>query len=523
MLTVLSPLFLIGIPLSLLYLLWLYKKNTNYIKQNVGSNFLFKKLELIKQKKSKLKIPPRFFLDLLLLSLFFIVLANFLLKREVKNVEIILDNSYSTKALMGDGNTRLGAIIEKAVAEIEKNSTKTFSIYTSSPSLKLIESKVNASRAKRAIYNVKSTNSKSNLSLASLSYPIIIGDEKVKNNVKFKYHSVYKSPLNNVGILRATYNNGLNVTIFNFSNDRKAPIRLVVYDDLNSIVFNDLIYFANQTILTKSFKINKSGEYLIKVLPSEFDAISKDNELSVNIEQTTNKIALFGKRRPSELNLDYMDKYSFVSERTSFTPSFVIYDNVLPKKIEFNTLINLPSKNTSFFSIKNTYEDVFLSSINRKSLITNYLNLSNVKLNKALVFNRSNLAYPLIESEKGPILIETLISDKKVIVSGFDLFPFSGKENLFNSILTLNIFRELSLKGDKVFGLNLPASEFDTSGPHSLNIRDFNLKKSSFSISSNNLSHYFLKVLLFLLLIDLIYLLAKGTLSLIRGRRKALT
>lgn len=519
MFSALTPVFLLGIPASFLFLIILYRNRTSFKNITVGTHFILSTLTATSKKKKLFNFPLRFFFDLIILSLFFLIFSKIFFKEVSKVKTIILDNSFSTNAYGISGNKRISDIRAKALSFMNDNQSSLFNIYTSTPNLMLIAKEANIDFAKRVIANIGPVNKSFTINIDQLKSTdiTIIGDGALESNSVVNYQSVFDKPLNNIAIDSVTEAslNTIDVKLVNFSakNLNRNGI-LNLYKNENEFIESQDIIFNNNRDINASFKIQDSGDYLLKFSTKDFDSIKEDNEFKFKIDVKAKIIGVYSNRGKAELGLNKLGSFKFISlkEYPKANVLFKIYDSVILNKITIasksNIFLNLPKSDGDFFDIKNTANEIEISYWDKSAPLLNYLDFSDIKLNKAISFNPKNNSKSLIGSVNGSHLVSS-DSENKTIISGFDIFPFNPNTNKFKSILLLNIFKELSSSKLHVYKRNLVNKEYDTYNKELLSlsasvIKDSNEVQASFLISSN-----LIKLLILLLIFDLVYLFYK--------------
>jgi hypothetical protein len=131
-----SPYWLVGIPLFTGLLIYIYRKRGSSKKVVFGSLFIIKQLVQTSSAKKKLRIPLRLLFDLLLIILLLLIIADPYLKSKVEHVALLIDNSYSTQALINNQNIRIDNLRKDALDFLnrQKENTK-IDLWTSTSSL----------------------------------------------------------------------------------------------------------------------------------------------------------------------------------------------------------------------------------------------------------------------------------------------------------------------------------------------------------------------------------------------------
>ncbi|MCB0336205.1 MAG: hypothetical protein KDD62_07860, partial [Bdellovibrionales bacterium] len=132
-LTVANPWWLIGIPLSGMALLAVYRKRSKGVRILVPSTFIWQQLAMDIQAPKKRFLPLRFLFDWLLCSLLCIAVAEVTLVQSHQDGVLIIDNSLSSFAIIPGvhGNKHVIDTIKDAAKEtIRTNNSLRWSIYS---------------------------------------------------------------------------------------------------------------------------------------------------------------------------------------------------------------------------------------------------------------------------------------------------------------------------------------------------------------------------------------------------------
>ncbi len=137
-----SPLWLLAIPLGLAILVYAYLRHGRGEKLVVPTLFILQKLKRTASSRKNFVPPPRFFFELLLLSLLIAGGAGLYLQEEGQKIAVLIDNSFSMKAAdpsSGQNKTLFSEAIERASLELSSEpSSSTAKIFSTSPALREI-------------------------------------------------------------------------------------------------------------------------------------------------------------------------------------------------------------------------------------------------------------------------------------------------------------------------------------------------------------------------------------------------
>jgi Aerotolerance regulator N-terminal len=480
----LSGFFLaLGIPLLMLA----YLKQDRQKKLFVSSTILLSKLTNKRSTKRKLKLPFRFFVELLALLFLVMALANPIFKEEKTKIAIIVDNSLSMSA--GSNTSRLEASKKELTELLPDFSSKfSFTVYQTSPTLKLIGENLSRDQTEEKIEKIKLSESEDNLSQAvqkilsetEFLKLLVLSDKKIAESEIL----LSKTEIVNLDSFRSTQNISIaeiklekidGKQILNITSvlSGREPVEIeakVFADTLNNktLIGSDQLRIFPDKAATIPFSLptNALGaiayQVEISAVDSGFDdAIAKDNRGWIGPSaQATNQILVVSPElTPSVLGLNKITnnkfrgisptEFSKLSTENLAEYSLVIFHKSAPaKKIKNPVLLILPPGNNAYLQILPDVTPGKITSWEEGHPLLSYLKISLLTLSNALVFTEEPWTANIIKAENGPVFVAGEQSGKRVTGIGFEILPYEGANSPLLSVLTLNSINWLSNQGN---------------------------------------------------------------------------
>ena len=476
-----SILFTLPLIAGLLLILYLIKGKQQRI--IVSSLFLLKKITSTTTSKRIFNIERHYFFDLLILSLLLLGIAGIFLKNNPNSI-ILIDNSFSMFKRLSSGES---LYIDNAIDKVKlRLSGEGFfsksKIYVTSPviekiaSISNLENKLLASgntedeivysedQLERAIEILKKDAPDSNIYV--YTDKLVKENNEILRNNKIYIESVEDTNnidenLNNISIksiLVSSTNRKINLTIKNWSNTLvncelvcEEAIKLSSKVELQSFYNKKITLEPSSTQTINLEDIPNSllgGKCLIKSIDYGFnDILPADNIGFFSFQNTSSNILLISNYDSKLLNVENLGKNIVVKSQNQLNDNELIkYSGIIYHKVTPNSLPNKPfiiinPNDNQLFKTDPIKSENYFKISNWSSLnpILQYLDLNSLKINQATILKTPDWSYPILSIEQGNILFSGLVNGIKGSVVGFELLPFSAKENLAVSILTLNL------------------------------------------------------------------------------------
>ncbi len=487
MLSGLSFLNLSGLLLSLaaplLILAYLRKSRLN--NKEVPSLFLLEKLPEPPIQKRKLKLPLRFFLELLCLLILALIAAWPVLKQDQNRLAVLIDNSLSMEAKHSSGLSSLDIAKDRAEQWIDQNSATSVDVFTTAPSLEKLASLRDAS--------LKISKTSDNLPAAITSLAekevykkiLVISDREAvfaQSNEGFSEveSQLVGEPSKNISISDFTVSSG---------NKRKAQLVLKTSGDITgSVTVNleqslnasdwssldrkNLELDAGQTESQLTFAIPKTTRFLKASLSTD----SKNNSISSDdvawadssgntggktllISPDFNSAAESGLEKLSSLAVDVVSPELFSSTDLEAYGQLIFHKSAPVAAARKPALLILPPESNPIFPVSQEIKYPRITSWKEDHPVMSYLRVPLLKPSQTQVFENSPWASEILNVEQGAILITGESQGIRFVGYGSELLPFEGKKTPSASVLLLNSLSWLSggqgLAGTQLVGSNV--------------------------------------------------------------------
>jgi hypothetical protein len=474
-----TPLYLLGIPIALSALLFIYKRKGIAIKVKVATTLLLKALTKENQARSKFKPPWRIIIEILVIILLILAASNLKLPIGQKSYAIIIDNSFHTFARHGS-KTRLDQIKEE-VKNISGSIglDSKLNIYEAYPEPKLLSSSsLLASSIDSALNQIKSAYSENNilsvteniLANEHYDYTYIVSDLyednfNLPNNIKFKSVSSKLNTLNNniaISAITKSANNQIDVSVSSYSelNTKTVVVLNCFGSDLNEkrISEKDLDLLRGQSkriifSINNEFKACKAKlQFAQNSANFSSDLIAEDNLAWIINDVDNDKNLIVSNLNTNELKISNLKLYNFerissaqyeeLKDLSSYQK--IIFHKYYPEKlVPKNQLIITPPSSDKIFNGK-LNQKLIIENWSTNSKLLTYLKPEMFKVNNYISFNPKISLSPIISTSSGQVISIGLIDGNRFILSGLELLPYEGEENTLSSILLLNSLKWLS-------------------------------------------------------------------------------
>jgi hypothetical protein len=475
-----NPLMILGMPLIFGFLIYVYLKKGQSAQKIVASLFLLKILKTKNPAKQKINLPRRFYFELLFLSLLALALSGLYLTRSSDKIIFLIDNSLSMGTL--SNQTERLSLLQQALtqASVAINSLPAqalIEVYQTSPTLSsTTQGFVSISKALDLLKQIKISYAEDNLEaqinklLNSEFNQIYIfsdyqKDKESPENIHYVRLASEDSSQSNISISDLNFDsvsNQLQVTINNFSSSNNQILLSIEYlNTTDQKVQNPAsitLQVAAHQQIKKSLLIDSHAHSLKASIAYSTtpNLLLLDDQAFLNKTVHSKKVYLISQNQLSNLGLNQLPNFNFeqiladnfnadYAKKIEQDHAIAIFDNLAPKTLaKFNALYIKPPQQNQLFSTQSLVS-AQVSGWQDAHPITSYLNLSSLNFNQ-LAPLKSEIPWltSIIETTKGAALLAGENSKLRVVVTGFELFPYLGKESKTLSILTLNILKWLS-------------------------------------------------------------------------------
>ena len=519
-------------------LIFAYLKSEKNKKKKVSSIIILKKLNKKKSISKKIKLPLRFYLELLALLLIAFAAAKPMLNDDRFQVAVVLDNSLSMAAKNEQDQTRLEVAKTDLKQTLDKlSSSLSYSLYTSSPKLKIFgPEKVGLSKVKNLInevsYSASSDSLKTQLTklaetkdykqvfvVSDKTIDLTENDDKRSNNTTIQTIKV-GSPVNNYFFVDseitakdlAMSSREIVSKISTSSNQTvNAVLKLFKANKNNLTLINQKqIRLKPEQITETRFSIkayeNANQTYKLTLESNQTpDAIKEDNFLWLTSDKTLGtKILLItpsgnpralGLENIKGLNVGKISPSNFIklTDRQINNYSLLIFHRSAPQKAyKIPTLLILPPENNFLFPISKTSSNSKVTSWKSDHPLSSYLKVPLLKLNKTLIINTPPWAQSVINVEDGSILTAGESQGIRFACLGLEILPYEGSRSPLSSVLILNLINWLN-NSSQITSKFLTGFDLKLAGQTTWVIKDPNNKIETIENNSNKSKPYELK------------------------------
>ena len=462
-------------------LLWAYFYQGRFRKNTVASIMI---MQLIPRKaliKRKLKLPLRFFLELLALCLLLLALAE-LNKQDTKTTAVlVLDNSLSMQAQTARGLSRFQEAQGKIKELISSAEFANYSLYLSSPQLTLLLDSVN----KKVLLDTLNT-------LAPTAGPDRLNEELPKILSSHPKQSIYVFSDQFFSFDRRQIAN-LSATVLGEATDNiyigAISLRRLTSDKASLLLqVNNSTQSKNIVDFTISLYSAEATPTLLATKKAQFDATTTHIEVSFELNELSPtaayRVELFTTNPTA--NAIGLDDTAYVTSEiskplrllllapkffasgleqlksvnlTMITPSadgqlptenFNLYDllifyQIAPERLPAKpSLFVLPPTNPFFPLANDSLLRPTLTSWLENHPLTRYLRVSLLQPISALTINTPLWAQAVINSEEGALLVAGESHNQRLAALGFEIFPYEGAKTPLTTTLLFNLLSWLT-------------------------------------------------------------------------------
>ena len=414
----------------------------------------------------RLRLPPVFFLQLLLLMLLILALAEPVFSVRVSNIAIVMDNSASMQA-REDGTARVNLARDQArrvLGDLSANGK--VDIFTIVPQLQKVN---NAPVSPSAAIGLLAGLEPYDLADAQTNHAELLNQLAANHKYERVYFITDRSLRGQSGAVRVVTvgkpRDNLAMTAFTVSPSSLVSKRLEAFievanysaqdqritvrirDDSNGALANrELRVPAGQTASASFQGLPEKPFYVAQIEQS--DALTLDNR-QFAIPANVRSLRILGiSPRPQALNsLRAISGVSLTivapedyqkTDRSGF--GLEIFHYSTPALLPLNpTLLVLPPDSNPVVDLGKPITHPVASGWRESHPLNRYLNLALFRPAYARPLIPQTAGEIIIESVQGPLAFTIEHQAKRLLVLGFDPFPYLGRENLPMSIFTLNL------------------------------------------------------------------------------------
>lgn len=518
--SLLNPLFLLGIPACAIVLYFFTKKQTRIKEVIVATNFIIEKVKASVQPK-KFKIPLKLILQTLLLSLLFIALTKPTIIVEPNKESYIIDNSLSMTYQVN--NKSLFDIGIEISNQVKKDNSSTHPLLGNNLSISLVNDS-----AKKELSQFENILNKDQPDLLTyITDKKIINDGEFEesifdyNNVKVRKYTLYESrnyklkkPFRLFAIDRGYGKGNLTIKdakINQFSQEISISIlksnlleeraKLIVipidytgtkiYFDYENPVYSEILEFNNTKEINTSFELKKYNERFVLITVGsdlQSDQLKYDNSIILDLKNSLKTISYNGplSLRQSKLN----NVKGFRTINNSQNSDLLIVHRREVNDFKHNNILAINPLKIGKAKLYKRVNNLKQSSSTLKNITTwepghpfvRYLKPFQLKLNEFIYSKPPYYADAVIKSGEKIVSWTGENKGKTLTFAGFELLPYEGKKDKVSSILLLNMINSLVAKKKPIFKKITEISNFINRGKNQYKAMISNLGKEGVDI-----------------------------------------
>jgi Aerotolerance regulator N-terminal len=413
----------------------------------------------------RLRLPPIFFLQLLLLTLVIAALAEPVFSVRTSRIAIVFDNSASMQALFGQ-QTRFALAQEKARGLLsDLGPAATADLYLTVPRLEKVRA---ASLGPVEAAGIVGTLTPYDLPDAPIDYQVVLS-QMVREQ---KYDRVYlitdHPAVGQTDALRVLTvgqpRDNFAVSAFNISHSSLVGSRLEGTAEIANFSAKDerikVVLRGGSAVLSSRDLVVEAGKTAAAIfsgLPNHpYYELEIDNRDGLPVDNRRFAVPPAGQNlrilgispRPQALNslraipgvsLDLIAPQEYdKADRSGY--SLEIFHYSTPAVPPANpALFVLPPDNNPLAELAKPVSRPIVSSWREPHPITRYVNFALFRPAFSRPLKPRLSGEAIIESPSGPLALATERQGVRYLVLGFEIFPYLGRENLPVSVFTLNL------------------------------------------------------------------------------------
>jgi len=468
----------------------------------VSSILLLSKLKRTSPARSKFVPPLRFFFELLLLLLLLIGASGFYQERPHDKVAVLLDNSFSMAALSTEDLIET-TLFSKAKAEVRwyldrLRSQATVNLFTTSPHLQSVTKGFGSQSEALALLeevNVVPAADQLEASLRRLvaqpefqrilvvsdrrsGLGVLAGEQVTEPDPRVRFISLAPREKNylrgNVAITDIGFSAVSEKTFqihVSISSYAKEEIELdLMLSSISPRSPGEVKEVEKTAIKLRPGKTEKYSfigrsfsdlAYQVSLKTSsgaeaKLDLLKEDNKAWIVPAHTRQRALLVGSLTPREIGLtklpvarfSHLKPEQYLSEKQEGLNDLMVFHRFVPSRLpEVNSLFVFPPPGNELFELNPERSGDEITRWAQSKEIVKYLNVPSLSLPVIRPLKLPVWGEEVITTTGGPVLVAGEQNNYRYAVTGFELFPYLGKEAPVLSVLTLNLFKWLSSSG----------------------------------------------------------------------------
>ena len=489
----LAPWLLLGAPLGAAILVWAYRYRGTANEVVISTFLLVRRLPELMTARKRFSPPPQFWLELAIVALLSLAAAGISAMQAGEKIAIVLDSSLSMLAKEPSGGTRFESAARIASADaVQRFARSRFTVFTAAASLqRASESGISGPAAALAIRGLKPTLSPDRLDSAIYSllndgsydsvwvYTDKAAPEGLMSLAKLKVTSIPTDTgatrnawIRSVSSLPA---GALSVDI-GVVGPAPATARLTAdcFDSSGVPVrehSGKTIQLSPASPTTVQLgPIREPWSYCsvsVQGLSAGEESLLVDNEAWVTSDSAGSTIRVVSPLTPDELGLPRIQGYSFERISPEALPSLsagaavIFHRTAPPPELTASSLVVMPPTGPLGLSGSVGIEASGTASVTRWSSshpLLQYLNPTLLSISRVRPLRCPELSQQILSSSAGDLVCAGEDRSGRLVVTGFEIFPFDGLLSPTVSIFTLNALKWIAQVPSTASGAVGPAT-----------------------------------------------------------------
>gem|GEM_PF-3385649 len=488
MISIVSPWYFMLLLPGLAALLFVYRKYSSEQKIRLGTLMFLEKLEEKSVFRKKVRLPLRFFVELLLLALLIAALSGISIFQHQEIIAVVVDTSESMGHMDEVGKSRLESCIEQMKNRLAiESSAARYRLFTTAPTSREITSQpISREQVISALNQLEPVASEGEL--FSLGHQLGSGAEITKiittsdrvlgfgkgaptiyfENLEPRIETEDASNLAITSIQFLEKERRIEGEAKLFGGNTGSETLFTGTLSRIDITNGKRARWKNIESFSERMKEGVSHKFQIENVPvgaayhldlriaGQSDSLEADSEAWIITERgLENKVAVYSPRPIDTLGLPEIPSLQFVE---------VSEDTPKNSEDNFRSLISYQQRHSRFIDsglyILPVVEEPELAQLIRpagKVLRTqanhpllDYLDLQSLAFNEVIPLQVPEWGAPLIEVEAGVIAFAGIFERRPIVAFGFEIFPLDYGTTPVSSIFFLNAMKWLASSGDAV-------------------------------------------------------------------------
>lgn len=478
-LSAIAPWALVGAPLGAAILVWAYRYRGSANEVVISTFLLVRKLPELLTARKRFTPPPQFWLELTIVALLSLAAAGISAMRAGERVAVVLDSSLSMQAKEPSGSTRFESAARIAGADVAQRVARSrFTLFTADAALERVsDADISGPAAAIAIRGLKPSLAPDHLDSAisslladgSFDSVWVYTDKGVPEGLasaaKLRVTSIPSDPASarNAWIrsLSALRGGALSVDVALVGPSPTTARLAADCFDSSGVPLREqpgatVQLSPGSPTIAQLGPLKEAWSYCsvsVRALGQGDEALLIDNEAWVTSDSAASAIRVASPLSPDELGLGRVKGYSFERIDAAALASLqagsavILHRSAPPPGLKANSLVVMPPVGPLGEGGSAASEISTQTSITRwadSHPLLQYLNPTLLSITRARPLRCPDQLRPVLSSSSGDLVCAGEGPFGRLIITGFELFPFDGLSSPTVSILTLNALKWIS-------------------------------------------------------------------------------